>query len=295
MVAQASTGRVLPRRGASRGGGGRRKRCTRRARAVAAGDGGAHAPAPEWVAARGGLPFDCTRCGACCSARGRDEYNSVFVSDAEARAIAGALGYTHGAFVERFTEVVTGDVPAVGGGTKEVTRRMLRFTAEGDCPLLDTTTKLCSVHAVKPVQVRARARASADASAPVRVCSLAPRSADSHACALALQCRTWPFWEELLVDEATYASEVQQVCPGSSFAQGDGGAPLVPLASVCAQRDETLAWEAALDAEGAAAEARDSEGDPNGLTAEPLPPQLLAAAALPLVAALAALSLYGGA
>eukprot|EP00793_Prasinoderma_coloniale_P006584 PRCOL_00001414-RA len=224
------------------------------------GDGGAHAPAPEWVAARGGLPFDCTRCGACCSARGRDEYNSVFVSDAEARAIAGALGYTHGAFVERFTEVVTGDVPAVGGGTKEVTRRMLRFTAEGDCPLLDTTTKLCSVHAVKPVQ-----------------------------------CRTWPFWEELLVDEATYASEVQQVCPGSSFAQGDGGAPLVPLASVCAQRDETLAWEAALDAEGAAAEARDSEGDPNGLTAEPLPPQLLAAAALPLVAALAALSLYGGA
>lgn len=55
--------------------------------------------------------------------------------------------------------------------------RSLRFTG-GHCVFLDGT--VCYVHEAKPVQ-----------------------------------CRTWPFWPELLRSRATYAREVQSFCPGS--------------------------------------------------------------------------------
>lgn len=77
--------------------------------------------------------------------------------------------------------------------------RTLRFV-EGRCPFLDG--KLCRVHPVKPTQ-----------------------------------CRTWPFWNELLADPETYRREVLDFCPGSAC-----GA-VIPAARI---RREDAATERAL-------------------------------------------------
>ncbi len=77
--------------------------------------------------------------------------------------------------------------------------RGLRF-AQGACVFLKGSS--CSVHEVKPVQ-----------------------------------CRTWPFWPELLRSRAAYAREVQSFCPGSR-----SGA-LVPAASIERQLRELAAAE----------------------------------------------------
>lgn len=47
-----------------------------------------------------------------------------------------------------------------------------------------------------------------------------------------VQCRTWPFWEELLESEQTYREEVLDFCPGS------GTGPVVPATEVSRQ----VAW-----------------------------------------------------
>lgn len=68
----------------------------------------------------------------------------------------------------------------------------LRFE-NGSCIFLDG--KSCSVHEAKPVQ-----------------------------------CRTWPFWPELLQDPETYRKEVLEFCPGSQ-----AETPIVPAESIAAQ------------------------------------------------------------
>ncbi|NQU50830.1 MAG: YkgJ family cysteine cluster protein [Planctomycetes bacterium] len=79
--------------------------------------------------------------------------------------------------------------------------RVLRFE-EGRCVFLDGVS--CQVHSSKPVQ-----------------------------------CRTWPFWQEVLASEETYEKEVRSMCPGSR--QG----PLVPAAEISRQLEETeqALWE----------------------------------------------------
>jgi hypothetical protein len=83
----------------------------------------------------------------------------------------------------------------------------LRFVA-GRCILLDG--KACSVHEAKPVQ-----------------------------------CRTWPFWPELLRSRAAYAREVQSFCPGSL------AGPTVPAAAIRRQLRELAAADAESGSEAA--------------------------------------------
>lgn len=78
--------------------------------------------------------------------------------------------------------------------------RTLRFV-EGRCTFLREDG--CSVHPAKPVQ-----------------------------------CRTWPFWPELLASRAAYAREVQSFCPGSRA--GD----FVPAAEIRRQLRELAEAEA---------------------------------------------------
>lgn len=54
-----------------------------------------------------------------------------------------------------------------------------------------------------------------------------------------VQCRTWPFWEELLASPEVYEREVRAFCPGSRVG------PRVSAASIRAQMEETEAalWE----------------------------------------------------
>jgi Fe-S-cluster containining protein len=74
--------------------------------------------------------------------------------------------------------------------------RTLRFV-DGHCIFLDGPT--CTVHEAKPVQ-----------------------------------CRTWPFWDELLESEETYREQVLDFCAGS---QVDG--PMVSAESIRAQMEAT--------------------------------------------------------
>lgn len=53
-----------------------------------------------------------------------------------------------------------------------------------------------------------------------------------------VQCRTWPFWPELLKSRAAYAREVQSFCPGSR------SGTLVPAAEIQRQLRELAAAEA---------------------------------------------------
>jgi hypothetical protein len=66
-------------------------------------------------------------------------------------------------------------------------RRTLYERFDGDCILFDPETRRCTVYAARPTQ-----------------------------------CRTWPFWEQNVASEQTWA-EICDVCPGS------GAGELIPI------------------------------------------------------------------
>ncbi len=74
--------------------------------------------------------------------------------------------------------------------------RLLRFR-DGHCVFLHGAT--CSVHEAKPVQ-----------------------------------CRTWPFWQELLETKTAYQQQVLDFCPGSQARE-----PVVDAAEIQRQMEET--------------------------------------------------------
>lgn len=82
-----------------------------------------------------GLRFECTRCGNCCTNNG--DYSHVYVSDAEATAIADYLGTTRAAFLEEHCEVDEGWT-------------VLRL-GEDRCQFLNEEGK-CDVYPVRPAQ-----------------------------------------------------------------------------------------------------------------------------------------------
>lgn len=88
----------------------------------------------------------------------------------------------------------------------------LRFV-DGHCILLDGVE--CSVHDARPTQ-----------------------------------CRTWPFWPELLASRAAYAREVRSFCPGST------AGPLVPAAEIRRQLRELAQADAEAEEEAEAERAR---------------------------------------
>ncbi|MFQ5749584.1 MAG: YkgJ family cysteine cluster protein [Planctomycetota bacterium] len=136
-----------------------------------------------------GLPFACTLCGRCCTARG--EYQYVYVSLRERRALASFLRISTAVFTRTYT---TRD----GNGYP-----VLKFLGEA-CIFLEG--KLCRVHSARPTQ-----------------------------------CRTWPFWPELLVSPEVYEAEVRSFCPGSRTG------PRIPAAEIERQAAET---GAALEEDG---------------------------------------------
>ncbi len=57
-----------------------------------------------------------------------------------------------------------------------------------------------------------------------------------------VQCRTWPFWPELLHSEDAYQSQVREFCPGS---RPRPGTPVVDAAEIARQMEQTeqALWE----------------------------------------------------
>jgi len=116
--------------------------------------------ATPWYA--DGLSFACTQCGDCCSG----EPGYVYVGQEEIDAMADALSMKIQEFEAAFVRPVGRE-------------RSLKEYDDGDCILLDRTTRRCRVYKARPTQ-----------------------------------CRTWPFWDSNLARPADWA-DTCAVCPGA--------------------------------------------------------------------------------
>ena len=85
----------------------------------------------------GGLRFECTQCGDCCS--GSEGY--VWVNQEEINAMASRVGLEPKVFEEKY-------VKRVG------VRRSLKERPGGDCVLLDEQTRKCTAYEERPRQCK---------------------------------------------------------------------------------------------------------------------------------------------
>ena len=128
-----------------------------------------------------GLRFECTMCGACCTARG--EYAHVYLNADEARALADELGLGLAEFRRRYTF------------SDEYGWTQLRFEGES-CVFLEPGTNRCTVYGARPTQ-----------------------------------CRTFPFWRDLVVD-GRWSEDARKLC------EGVGRGRVVPIADIEARMVE---------------------------------------------------------
>ena len=89
-----------------------------------------------WYA--GGLRFECTQCGNCCT--GAPGF--VWVNQPEIRELAAAVGETD---LDRFEREYVRQVGA---------RKSLKEFANGDCVFFDNQKRTCKVYAARPRQCR---------------------------------------------------------------------------------------------------------------------------------------------
>jgi len=98
-----------------------------------------HESAPKpWYA--GGLAFECTQCGDCCSGPGE---GYVWVTQTEILTLAAAIGMS-----DRLEEFERKFTRQIGSQTSLVEY------SDGDCIFLDSKTRGCSVYESRPVQCR---------------------------------------------------------------------------------------------------------------------------------------------
>lgn len=109
------------------------------------------------------LRFECTMCGACCTARG--EYAHVYLNTDEQDALAEELALPLAEFRLRYTFV------------DEYGWTQLKFNDES-CVFLEPGTNRCTVYGARPTQ-----------------------------------CRTFPFWRDLVVD-GKWTADARRLCEG---------------------------------------------------------------------------------
>jgi uncharacterized protein len=95
---------------------------------------------PELPWYSGGLSFECTQCGNCCSG---PSTGFVWVDESEWNAIAIAIGMS-----DRMDEFERKFTRRVGNRTSLVEY------SDGDCIFLDPETRGCSVYDARPLQCR---------------------------------------------------------------------------------------------------------------------------------------------
>lgn len=109
-----------------------------------------------------GLAFSCTQCGDCCSG----EPGFVFVGKSEIAELAAFFSLSVEDFEYKFVR-------------RAGHRKSLTEYPDGDCILLDPTTRKCTAYEARPIQ-----------------------------------CRTWPFWTSNLKSKKAWR-EACEVCPGA--------------------------------------------------------------------------------
>jgi len=115
---------------------------------------------PVWVRNAGGLRFECTQCGDCCT--GPPGY--VWMSEADIERLAAHLGLARDELGRRFLRRVDGDLSLVE-------------KPNHDCVFWERG-RGCTVYAARPAQ-----------------------------------CRTYPFWPEVVASKAAWREESKR-CPG---------------------------------------------------------------------------------
>ncbi|MDR2762188.1 MAG: YkgJ family cysteine cluster protein [Planctomycetaceae bacterium] len=113
-----------------------------------------------------GLQFECQACGSCCG--GGPGF--VWVTQDEIDQIAVKFGIESELFEKLFVwTICEGELKG---------RRSLKEYPNGDCVLLDETTRTCKFYEVRPIQ-----------------------------------CRTWPFWAQNIVRK-DFWDAISKRCPG---------------------------------------------------------------------------------
>ena len=141
---------------------------------------------PNWFG--DGLSFSCTQCGACCSG----SPGSVRFSGEEMHTMASKLGISPEHFQEKYARVETQgeefrwlELKEVPTPAVEQPDGTLLQSGGLDCIFLDRKTvpgkAICGVYDARP-----------------------------------MQCKTWPFWEEIVEDEESWNEAASGVegCPG---------------------------------------------------------------------------------
>lgn len=143
-----------------------------------------------------GLSFSCSMCGNCCSGSS----GSVRFSDPEAEAMAAQVNMKTDDFYKKYTR-------RQGRGSRTYYELKEERQDDGsmDCVFLDRAKipgkAICSINTAKPSQ-----------------------------------CKTWPFWPEVLETEKSWndAKKGSEGCPGL------GKGVVVPYEDIIRQRDQTI-------------------------------------------------------
>ncbi len=133
-----------------------------------------------WYA--GGLRFECTQCGNCCSGGP----GAVWFTPDEADAMAQAVGLSTERFLEQYTRRI---------GARRSLKELVR-DGKHDCVFLDRDSRpgkaICQLYKARPSQ-----------------------------------CRTWPWWPEVVESPETWEDTKRRTpCPGM------GNGPLRPLVEI---------------------------------------------------------------
>ena len=131
-------------------------------------DAGPKDGAAPWYA--GGLRFECTQCGNCCSG----PPGAVWFTPEEAEAMAREVRLSTPEFLECYTRRL--------GARRSL--KELKIDGRHDCVFLDRTTRpgkaICGIYRARPSQ-----------------------------------CRTWPWWPEVVESPETWAETKRRTpCPG---------------------------------------------------------------------------------
>ena len=94
-----------------------------------------------------GKSYRCLRCGACCVGDG-----SAFLYPDDLRSLAGHLGLSLQATIDRHTDYLILEIPDGAHGWLYLPYLILKKDAKERCVFLKEA--LCSVHAAKPAQCR---------------------------------------------------------------------------------------------------------------------------------------------
>lgn len=129
--------------------------------------------APAWLQTIASLPFECTACGKCCKTIG-----SVYLSSEETRQAAKLMNISSTEFIEAYaSDIIRDSADASNTWVRLKEKEVLKGTDHSPaCIFLNSDTNQCQIYEARPTQ-----------------------------------CRTYPFWPNLLASPDAWDAEVRRM------------------------------------------------------------------------------------